>query len=88
MNEEEDRAKRFLDEVFGPEDDNPSVIRNVGCRFTDQVVDYLFQEWEVDLTHYPHHIQNKAMDVIDKMKNEGQNPVNAAGRIAMTVLPI
>lgn len=78
----------FLEKIFGPEETDPCVIRNVGCNFTNKVLDYLFLEWEVDLCHYSHDIQNKAMDVLDKMKEEHQNVANVAGRIAMCVIPI
>jgi hypothetical protein len=56
----------FLEKVFGPDDTNPCVIRNPGCKFTEKVLDYIFFEWEVEVTQYPHEVQNKAMDMIDR----------------------
>ena len=84
----EDKAKKFLDEVFGPDDTNPCVIRNPGCKFTEKVLDYLFFEWMVDLINYSHDIQSKAMDLIDAIKKSGQNVPNTAAQIAMEILPI
>lgn len=77
----------FLEKVFGPDDDNPCVIRNPGCDFTEKVLDYIFFEWEVDVIHYDHKIQNKVMDMIESMKRK-ENVPNTASRIAMEVLPI
>lgn len=85
---EEDKAKKFLEDVFGPDDTNPCVIRNSGCKFTEKVLDYLFFEWMVDLINYSHDIQNNAMDLIDAMKASGQNMSNTASQIAMEILPI
>lgn len=82
-----DPIDEFLEEVFGPDDDNPCVLRNPGCKFTENVIDYLFFEWEVDVIQYDHEIQNKAMDVIDSMKGSDNAP-NTAAKIAMEVLPI
>ncbi len=84
----EDKAKKFLEDVFGPDDTNPCVIRNPGCKFTEKVLDYLFFEWMVDLINYSHDIQSKAMDLIDAMKKSGQNVSNTAAQIAMEILPI
>lgn len=83
----EDKARRFIEEVFGPDDTNPCVIRNPGCKVTEKVLDYIFWEWEVDVIHYPHDIQNKVMDMIDLMKGKNNIP-NIASTIAMEVLPI
>jgi hypothetical protein len=82
----EDKA-RFLEDVFGPDDTNPRVIRNPGCKITEKVLEYIFREWEVDVIHYPHDIQNKAMDMIDLMKGKNNIP-NIASTIAMEILPI
>lgn len=86
--EDEDRAKRFLEKVFGPEDTNPCVIRNTECKFTDKVLDYICHEWMVDVIHYSHEVQHKAMDMIDFMKAKGENVPNTASKIAMEVLPL
>lgn len=85
--EYEDRARQFLEKVFGPDDTNPCVIRNPGCRFTEKVLDYIFFEWEVEVTQYPHEVQNKVMDMIDAMKGNNNVP-NIAAKIAMEVLPL
>lgn len=77
----------FLEKVFGPDDTNPCVIRNPGCKFTEKVLDYIFFEWEVEVTQYPHEVQNKAMDMIDAMKGKNNVP-NTASKIAMEVLPL
>lgn len=84
---EDDKARRFLEEVFGPPDTNPCVIRNPGCRFTEKVLDYIFWEWEVEVTQYTHEVQNKVMDMIDAMKGNSNIP-NIAAKIAMEVLPL
>jgi hypothetical protein len=77
----------FLEKVFGPDDTNPCVIRNPGCKFTEKVLDYIYFEWEVEVTQYPHEVQNKAMDMIDAMKGKINVP-NTAAKIAMEVLPL
>jgi hypothetical protein len=83
----DDGVNRFLDEAFGPDDTNPCVIRNPGCKFTEKVLDYIFWEWEVEVTQYPHEVQNKVMDMIDFMKGKNNIP-NTASKIAMEVLPL
>lgn len=80
-------ARRFIEEVFGPDDTNPCVIRNPGCKFTEKVLDYLEWEWEVEAIHCPHEVQNKIMDMIDAMKGKNNIP-NTASKIAMEVVPI
>ena len=77
----------FLEKVFGPDDTNPCVIRNPGCKFTEKVLDYIFFEWEVEVTQYNHEVQNKVMDMIDAMKGKNNIP-NTASKIAMEVLPL
>jgi hypothetical protein len=77
----------FLEKVFGPDDTNPCVIRNPGCKFTEKVLDYIFWEWEVEVTQYNHEVQNKVMDMIDAMKGKNNIP-NTASKIAMEVLPL
>jgi hypothetical protein len=77
----------FLEKVFGPDDTNPCIIRNPGCKFTEKVLDYIFFEWEVEVIQYPHEVQNKAMDMIDAMKDNSNVP-NTASKIAMEVLPL
>jgi len=77
----------FLEKVFGPDDTNPCVIRNPGCKFTEKVLDYIFWEWEVEVTQYPHSIQNKVMDMIDQMKGKNNIP-NTAAVISMEILPL
>lgn len=83
-----DKMRDFLSKIFGPDDENPCVIRNTGCRFTEKVCDYIHREWEVDVIQYSHEIQNQIMDMIDAMKAEGQNIPNTAAKIAMEVLPL
>lgn len=83
-----DPIDSFLEDVFGPDDDNPCVVRNPGCKFTEKVLDYIFFEWEVEMTQYDHGIQNKAMDMIDEAIKAGNNVPNTASRIAMEVLPL
>ncbi len=68
-------------------DTNPCVIRNPGCKFTEKVLDYIQFEWEVEVTHCSHEVQNKIMDVIDAMKGNNNIP-NTASKIAMEVIPI
>lgn len=77
----------FLEKVFGPDDTNPCVIRNPGCKFTEKVLDYIFFEWEVEVTQYNHEVQNKVMDMIDATKGKNNIP-NTASKIAMEVLPL
>lgn len=84
----EEKAKKFLEDVFGPEDTDPCVIRNPGCKFTEKVLDYLFYEWEVEVTQYPEEIQTTVMDLLDAMKASGQNVPNIASKIAMEIIPL
>lgn len=86
--DEEEKIEKFLKSVFErKEENNPALMRNRGCRFTDSVVDYLASEWEIDLVLYPHDIQDKAIDMIDLLKGK-ENVPNTAARISMEVLPI
>jgi hypothetical protein len=86
----EDEARKFLEMVFGsqPEETDPVVLRNPGCKFTEKVLNYLYSEWEIELTDYSHDVQNRAIDMVDMMKERGENPSNTAGRISMEVVPI
>lgn len=77
----------FFRDLLGPDDTNPCVIRNPGCKFTEKVLDYIFWEWEVEVTQYPHDIQNKVMDMIDQMKGKNNVP-NTASVISMEILPL
>lgn len=85
-----EKAYKFLDKIFGKEEEEtePTALRNQGCKFTDKVIEYLYREWEVDLIQYSHEIQNKAIDMIDLMKEHGANVPNTAGKIAYEILPI
>lgn len=82
----DDKIKRFLRAVFSDEGKNDPVCRNLGCRFTDSVLDYLAREWSMDLTNYAHDTKVRAMDMIDAM-NGKENVPNTAARIAMEVIP-
>lgn len=84
---EDDKARRFIEDIFGPDDTNPCVVRNPGCKFTEKVLDYIFFEWEVEVTQYNHDIQNKVMDMIDAVKGKNNVP-NTAAVIAMEILPL
>jgi hypothetical protein len=86
--EDEYKAFKFLEGIFGPPSEEPAVIRNKGCKFTEKVIDYLFFEWELDVIHYSHDIQNKIMDMLDVMKERGESVPNTAARISMEVIPI
>lgn len=89
MIEDEDEARRFLEMVFGPMGDgSPAVERNADCKFTERVLNYLFLEWEVELTDYHPDVQNRAIDVIDMMRARGSNVPTAAAKIAVEVLPL
>jgi hypothetical protein len=82
------RIEEFLDEVFKDIDESEDPIcRNLDCEFTDSVLEYLFLEWEVDVGQYPPVTQEKAMSLIEKMKDK-DSIANVAARIAMEVLPI
>ena len=83
----EDDKARFIEDIFGPDDTNPCVVRNPGCKFTEKVLDYIFSEWEVEVTQYSHDIQNKVMDMIDAVKGKNNVP-NTAAVIAMEILPL
>lgn len=74
---DEEKIRRFLDSVFGPEDTNPCVVRNQGCGFTDAVIDYLYYEWGLDLVCKSRKKQSIAMDIIDDMKGRGNVPNTA-----------
>jgi hypothetical protein len=77
-----------FEEIFGDyEESEPCVIRRTGCKFTEKVLDYLLYEWEVDVLHYPHEIQDKIMDVLDITAGKDNVP-NVAAKIAMEVLPL
>lgn len=85
----EKRMSDFLKMVFGEDNEtNPSVLRNEGCRFTTDVFEYLYQEWEVEITDYPHKIQDRAVNMVDVCQKNGENVPNTAAKIAMEVLPI
>lgn len=84
---DDEKKRKFLESVFGPDSGEPAVYRNPGCKFTEKVLDYLWMEWELEITHYPNSIQNRAMDVIDRMKGKDNVP-NTAATISMEVLPL
>ena len=77
------RMKDFLRKVFG--EYNPSLDVP---KFTTAVFEYLLQEWEVEITDYPHDIQDRAVNVVDECQANGENVPNTASKIAMEVLPI
>ena len=52
-----------------------------------QVREYLELEWMLDLDNYPHHIHEKALQVISDMRGK-EKARNIAGKIAMEVVPI
>ena len=66
----EDPMKEFLDEVFKEVDERPEppICRNIDCVFTENVIAYLFMEWELDVAKFSHELQEKVMDAIDDMK--------------------
>lgn len=86
---EKDDVNNFIREVFEEksEDEDP-MIRNIECEFTENVLAYLNEEWEVELMDYPVDVQAAALDVIDKMKDAGENVSNTAGKIAFSVIPL
>jgi len=85
----EERMSDFLKMVFGEETEtNPSVLRNEGCRFTTDVFEYLYQEWEVEITDCLHKIQDRAVEMVDACQKNGENVPNTAAKIAMEVLPL
>lgn len=53
----------------------------------EQVRDYLKLEWILDLDDYPHHIHEKAIQMISDLKGK-DNARNIAGKIAMEVIPL
>jgi len=77
----------FFKDFFGVDDDNDPILRNRGCKFTDNVLNYLLYEWEIEVMDYPEEIKSKVMDEIDKGKEKGNVP-NTAAQIAMSVIPI
>lgn len=78
----------FFKDFFGVEDDdNDPVLRNKGCRFTDNVLNYLLYEWEIEVMDYPDDIKNRVMDEIERGVKEGNVP-NTAAQIAMSIIPI
>lgn len=56
--------------------------------FVENIFNYLFMEWEVDISQYPHEIQFKAVELIAKVKNASANIPNIAAKIAIEVIPI
>jgi hypothetical protein len=83
----DDEIERFLDKVFGPDDENPCVNRGQGCRKTDSILDYIHFEWQVDVIKLPHHVQDKVMDMIEELK--GKDCVsNIASKIAIELLQL
>lgn len=83
---EKNDLNEFLREVFGSEDeDRPAIIRNPGCIFTENVLDYLEFEWMIVLAEFPIKIQNKAMDFLDKLKSRGESVQNTASKIARKI---
>lgn len=84
--EKKDDLNEFLKEVFGSEkEDRPAVIRNPGCIFTENVLDYLESEWMIVLVDCPISIQKKAIDFLDKLKARGENVQNTAAKIARKI---
>lgn len=53
----------------------------------DGVREYLRLEWILDLDDYPHHIQEKALQMISDLKGK-ESLSNIAGKIAMEVIPL
>lgn len=53
----------------------------------EAVRDYLRLEWILDLDDYPHHIQEKALQMISDLKGN-ESVCNIAGKIAMEVIPL
>lgn len=51
------------------------------------VREYLRLEWILDLDDYPHHIQEKALQMISDLKGK-ESVSNIAGKIAMEVIPL
>lgn len=88
--DKEENARKFLEMVFGeqPEETDPVVLRNPQCKFTDTVLNYLHWEWEIELTDYPHDVQNRAIDMVNMMKERGESPSNTANKISMEVVPL
>lgn len=85
--EKQERAARLLREIFDDSDDEEPICRNLDCKFTDCVLEYLALEWSIDLGKYSHEIQTKGMDLIDAMKGK-DNPPNVAAKIAQEVVPL
>lgn len=69
------------------ENEDPMTL-NVECEFTEKVLAYLNNEWEVELMDYPVDVQAAALDMIDEMKGAGDNVANTAGKIAFSVIPL
>ena len=85
-NKEEEKAIRFIKEVFeSANESRPAVIRNQGCEFTENVLCYLEDEWNIVLCEESINTQAVCMDILDAMKAKGQNISNTAGRIAKKV---
>lgn len=89
MIDDEDEARKFMEMVFGrqPDETCPALVRNKDCEFTQKVLNYLEVEWEIRLLDYPHHVQDRAIDMIDTLKGK-ENVPNAAARVSMEKIPI
>jgi hypothetical protein len=53
----------------------------------NEVREYLRLEWILDLDDYPHHIHEKALQLISDLRGK-DNARNIASKIAMEVIPI
>jgi len=84
MEHDDDKIERFLEAIFGPQDERPAVKRNPGCRFTEKVIEYLDREWSLDLIEAPVELQDQVIDMIDELKGK-ENVPNACAKIMESI---
>lgn len=72
---------------MGPNYDDLNDFFGIDPALEDGVREYLRLEWILDLDDYPHHIQEKALQMISDLKGK-ESLSNIAGKIAMEVIPL
>lgn len=72
-----DNYENFLEKILKRDaDDDAPFHRNKGCKFTEKVLDYLYFEWNIDVTKLSYGIQNFVMDIICYSRDVSKDNVN------------
>jgi hypothetical protein len=87
VNNNKNDLNKFLKEIFESINENrPAVIRNQGCKFTEDVLCYLEDEWMIILCELDISVQARAMDLLDTLKQLRETVPTVAGKIAEMIL--